>query len=198
MPRLTVHPQRIEGTWKAGYALDVHTRSSDFAGYDEFGHAVFDTVRSDVGEALYQVKYGQDAEPAESLAAAAASFVRRWKCGVDVLVPVPSSKKREVAPVRLVGRLLAQKLGIPFVADAVRRTREIPELKNVHDFRERKRLLAGVHALVPAKVRGRTVLLFDDLYRSGATMNVIASALIEKGQAKAVFALALTRTRSSR
>jgi len=42
------------------------------------------------------------------------------------------------------------------------------------------------------------VLLFDDLYRSGATMNAIAAALLDEGGAADVFALAITRTRSKR
>lgn len=45
-------------------------------------------------------------------------------------------------------------------------------------------------------MEGRKVLLFDDLFRSGATMNSITAALLEKGQASEVFALTLTRTRS--
>lgn len=37
---------------------------------------------------------------------------------------------------------------------------------------------------------------FDDLFRSGATMNSITVALHEQGHASDVFALTLTRTRS--
>lgn len=48
------------------------------------------------------------------------------------------------------------------------------------------------------KVEGRKVLLFDDLFRSGATMNAVTDVLLKKGGAPKVFALTLTRTRSSR
>lgn len=44
--------------------------------------------------------------------------------------------------------------------------------------------------------RGRHVLLFDDLHRSGATMNAITEALYDDGDAAEVFALTITRTRS--
>jgi len=40
--------------------------------------------------------------------------------------------------------------------------------------------------------------LFDDLYRSGATMDAITTALYEQGKAADVFALTITRTRSFR
>jgi predicted amidophosphoribosyltransferase len=44
---------------------------------------------------------------------------------------------------------------------------------------------------------GKSLLLFDDLYRSGATMNAVSRELAKTGEAKEVFVLALTHTRSS-
>lgn len=41
------------------------------------------------------------------------------------------------------------------------------------------------------------VLLFDDLYRSGVTMNAVSSLLYEKGGVAHVSALTITRTRSN-
>jgi predicted amidophosphoribosyltransferase len=63
---------------------------------------------------------------------------------------------------------------------------------------QRQKLLAGAHSVDAAKVKGRKVLLFDDLFLSGATMNAVADVLLKKGGASKVFALTLTRTRSSR
>lgn len=77
------------------------------------------------------------------------------------------------------------------------KVRDVPELKNVYDFNERDRLLAGAHQIDKAQVEDRKVLLFDDLYRSGATMNAIASALYDSGAAVDVFALAITKSRSN-
>lgn len=42
------------------------------------------------------------------------------------------------------------------------------------------------------------MLLFDDLFRSGATMNSITAALYDDGKVADVFALTVTRTRSHR
>ena len=84
------------------------------------------------------------------------------------------------------------------MAEAVTRTREVQELKGVYDYNERIGLLAGVHAIDAQKVRGRRILLFDDLFRSGATMNAISMALYDQAGATEVFALTITRTRSNR
>jgi hypothetical protein len=55
-----IHPIKIEGNREIGYALDVHTKSSQLLGYDEFGRGVFDTERSQIGELLYRLKYRSD------------------------------------------------------------------------------------------------------------------------------------------
>ena len=71
-------------------------------------------------------------------------------------------------------------------------------MKDVRDFDERLRLLDGAHAVDAPVVQRRRVLLFDDLFRSGATMNAIAAALYDEGRAEDVVALTITRTRSNR
>ena len=61
---------------------------------------------------------------------------------------------------------------------------------------KRLELLGGAHSIEGDALRGRRVLLLDDLYQSGATLNAIARLLKEAGGVSAVFALALTRARS--
>lgn len=73
---IAFQPQRIPGRWRAGFALDLHTTSSTFLGYDEFGHARFDTKRPPAGELLNRLKYHGDAAAAPQLVEAAVSFVR--------------------------------------------------------------------------------------------------------------------------
>ena len=36
---LDINPKKLIGPWKEGYALDVHTVSSDYLGEDQFGNA---------------------------------------------------------------------------------------------------------------------------------------------------------------
>jgi len=114
-----------------------------------------------------------------------------------LIIPVPPSQSgRPQQPVLVLAEALSKQLGIPVRADCVSRVKEIPELKNVYDYDERLRLLEGVHRVEPAFVSKQKVLLFDDLYRSGATMNAVTSILYDQGGAAEVYALAITRTRS--
>jgi len=77
------------------------------------------------------------------------------------------------------------------------KVKQTPQLKNVFDFKERVVALADAFTVEKAKIRGKRVLLFDDLFRSGATMNTITECLTTDGGAQVVYALTLTRTRSS-
>lgn len=191
-----VRPMRIPGRWREGYVLDYHTLGSTYLGDDEYGHPMFDTKRSDVGELLYRLKYRSDSAVLEELVDAAARFVQSWNPGVTILVPVPPSRARPQQPVHLIAEALGRKIGIPVDARGVARVKEITELKNVYAYDDRLRLLEGAHTVEASVVRGQRVLLFDDLYRSGATMNAITAALYDEGAVADVYALALTKSRS--
>jgi predicted amidophosphoribosyltransferase len=167
-------------------------------GQDDQGHPLFETRRTPAGELLYRLKYKGDREAVRDLVAAAADFLRAWRPPVDMLVSVPASRGRALQPVALLAAALARELGLEFCRDCVRRTREHAELKDVHEYDARLRILADAHAVDRTRVQGRAVLLFDDLYRSGATMNSITTALYDAGAAAAVYGLTLTRTRSRR
>ena len=84
------------------------------------------------------------------------------------------------------------------VVKCIKKVKDTPQLKNVADLDERLRILEGVHEVDSAGIRGKRILLFDDLYRSGATMNAITDILYDHGGAVEVFALTVTRTRSNR
>ncbi|MCF8145769.1 MAG: ComF family protein [Deltaproteobacteria bacterium] len=193
---VNIRPMQIPGRWRTGYVLDYHTLSSTYLGDDEYGHAMFDTKRSQVGELLYRLKYRSDKSALNQLAEVAARFVREWNPEVTILVPVPPSRVRAEQPLHLIAERLGTTIGIPVRWNGVTRVKETPELKNVYAYDERLRLLYGAHTVDASVLKGQKVLLFDDLYRSGATMNAITAALYDEGAVADVYALALTRTRS--
>jgi predicted amidophosphoribosyltransferase len=186
----------IHGTWRKGYALDLHTISSTLLGYDAFGRMQFDTKRSEIGDLLYKLKYNHDMRVVPEIVEAVEKLLKAWNPMVDILVPVPPSTPRKVQPVLVRAKTISQQLHIP-LANCVSRVRDIPQLKDVLDRNERVKLLDGLHKVDTSATQGKRVLLFDDLYRSGATMNAITAELYGKGKASEVFALTITRTRSN-
>ncbi len=193
---VNIRPMKIPGRWRDGFVLDFHTVSSTYLGDDEYGHPQFETKLSEAGELLYKLKYGAEISALKPLAESVAAFIASWKPGADLIVPVPPSRSRRMQPVLLLAEAVANQLGLHYFPNCVTKIRETPELKDIFDYNERIRLLSGAHRIDKAPVAGRRVLLFDDLYRSGATMNAIAAALYDEGGATDVVALAVTRTRS--
>jgi ComF family protein len=138
-------------------------------------------------ESLHQFKYGQ----------------ATWLCGdladllhgcvlahyavaeVDVVAPVPlhASRRRDRGynQAALLGAELAQRLQRPFVGDALMRTRATPTQTRLH-ARERRRNVHGAFVVrAPEWVRGRTVLLVDDVMTTGATLSEAARTLKRAG-----------------
>jgi predicted amidophosphoribosyltransferase len=192
-----INPMRLPGAWQGGYALDLHTISSTFLGTDSFGHDVFDTKRSEIGELLYRLKYGQDRTALASIAETVTEFLRGWNPGVDALVPVPPSKTtRRFQPVLEIARAVCERVGIPLCDQCINKTKGTGELKDVFEFDKRAAALKGAFAVDRSLTEGKRLLLFDDLYRSGATVTEISHSLTSDGRAAAVFLLTLTRTRS--
>jgi competence protein ComFC len=83
------------------------------------------------------------------------------------------------------------------VVECVTLTRPATQLKGVTDVDKRKEFLAGLHAVDTTKTEGKRILLFDDLFRSGSTMNAITKLLLGDGKAASVSAVTITRTRSN-
>lgn len=190
-----VHPRKIEGAWVDGYVLDLHSTGSTLLGHNEYGHPEFETHRTEMGELLYRLKYRGEASALTEILDAAEEFIRSWGVRFSMIVPVPPTAMRKVQPVLQVADGLGARLRVR-VQKIEKSSQNHEQLKNVYDFDERRRLLEGAFVVSRSGVEGERILLLDDLYRSGATLNAVAEALFQSGAA-AVFALALTKTRKN-
>jgi hypothetical protein len=50
----------LEGNWKKGLACDLHTLGSTYLGEDDYRRKHWDTERSEMGQLVYDLKYGND------------------------------------------------------------------------------------------------------------------------------------------
>lgn len=89
----------------------------------------------------------------------------------------------------LIGRSLEAVTGKAYASGALMRIRNTAPLKNM-DKEQRREALQGVFQADGSLVRGRRVLLIDDIYTTGATLNACAEALLDEG-ALAVYASVL-------
>ncbi|OGC00573.1 hypothetical protein A2V82_01765 [candidate division KSB1 bacterium RBG_16_48_16] len=175
-------PRPLTGPWEAGWALGFHSR---FSGSD--------WSRSQVGELAYRLKYQKDTSVLEELVEHAASLFTDHPLLIDVdaLVPVPPSLARTPHPVFQFTRALAQNIRLP-VWPALIKTRQTAPQKEMHTLAQKRANVAGAFA-VDRDVRGKRLLVIDDLYDSGATLEEISRELKAKG-VKRLCVLTLTRT----
>ncbi|MCD6289487.1 MAG: ComF family protein [Anaerolineae bacterium] len=113
----------------------------------------------------------------------------------DCLVPVPLHPERErergYNQAALLAQVLGDRLGLPVVANAIRRTRATQP--QVHlDASARWENVMGAFAPAHVSMHGRQPVLIDDVCTTGATLIACAQALLEAGATR-VWAYTLAR-----
>ncbi|QNM82681.1 ComF family protein [Sphingomonas sabuli] len=134
-----------------------------------------------------RLKYGRKI----ALARTMSRYMRPHLAGLPddaVLVPIPLHRarlwSRSFNQSAFVARALARQTGLPVEVDALRRVRATPPLRGM-GTRERRRTVAGAFRARPgADLRGRTIILVDDVYTSGSTANACARVLKRAGAAR--------------
>ena len=86
---------------------------------------------------------------------------------------------------------------MPYLQDAIGSNPGGPPLKGIQDVEERRAALKGRFLARADRVAGRTLLLVDDLYRSGSTAEAVTLVLLAGGS-QGVYLLTMTKTRSHR
>jgi ComF family protein len=118
------------------------------------------------------------------------------ECSVDMIVPVPLHPKRlrwrGFNQSVLLARQVSRVQHIPMDPFVLYRGKETPPQTQLTE-EERRKNVRGAFSLNPQKpVEGKRVLLVDDVYTSGATVNECSRSL-KRGGAKEVYVLTLAR-----
>ena len=116
---------------------------------------------------------------------------------IDMIIPVPlhSSKKREreFNQAELLSKPVARTLNLPIVTNNLRRIRSTLPQSNLNSKEEKFTNIKGAFKLThPSELKGKGVLLIDDLFTSGSTVNECSKTLLEAG-AQNIMVLALAR-----
>ncbi len=180
---LRPHPRPLEGPWNAGWALDFHSR---FDGDNQ--------QRGVIGELVYRFKYRDERTLAADLAAHWAGLLAQHPelPQPNVVIPIPPSTPREFDPVAALARALAAKLKIAAVLGVLGKTRLTKPQKEMTSLAQKKANVMGAFML-KGEVRGRNIILVDDLFDSGATVSE-AARILARGAAASIVVLTLTKT----
>jgi predicted amidophosphoribosyltransferase len=194
---MNVNLKEICGNWDQGYVLDKHTLSSKYIGDNEHGHPQFETKRSAVGEALYQLKYRGDKTQATPLAAQVAkSIVPKFE-KVGLIVPMPASNVRVWQPVNEVAKELGKLIKVPVFDNIIVKAAADAGAKQLKDMvakEEKEAALEGKFTVNDSIENSgkRNVLLLDDLFDTGASMEAVTAALRTYQKIGKIFVAALT------
>jgi ComF family protein len=147
--------------------------------------------------AVHRLKYSGERRLAGPLGQAIANRWRVAGAGGDVLVPVPASadriRERGYDQAVLIARVAGRHLQLP-VVEAVRRAHDTMAQFDL-DRADRGANVRDAFDVVAAdQIRGRWVVLVDDIVTTGATLAACAEALLREG-ATAVSAVTVARER---
>lgn len=195
--KVKVLVKKLDGSWDAGFALHKHTLSSVYLGDNEFGHPQFDTTRSEPGEALFQLKYRGDWSQVGPLAAELQQTLLPRFEKIGLIIPMPASTVRARQPVEEIANELGRLANIPVFNDIIVKApapQGAPQLKNLHTREEKDAALEGRFSINPSITNeGRwNALLLDDLFDTGATMEVVCRTLRTYKKIDRVYAASIT------
>ena len=114
--------------------------------------------------------------------------IKEW--GINLIVPVPLHWKRKTKrgynQAEIVARNLGELTGIPVDAKLVIRKKYTEPQKTLND-KERVKNLKNVFEIRKTEIMQKNILLIDDIYTTGSTIDSVSRALLEKGHNKVWF-----------
>jgi len=186
--------KQIFGNWNDGWALDKHSLSSTYKGDDEYGRPQFDTIRTEVGEATYQLKYKNQRANATPLAQAIADHIYPKLPRIGFIVPMPASTQRSFQPVNEVARILGKIIKVPVFENILLKNPTDKKLKDLHSKEEKLEAIGNsIHIHDAITSQGKwNVLVIDDLFHTGASMEKACSALQTYSKVAGIYVVTLT------
>lgn len=193
---MKINVQKLEGPWDLGYVLDMHVLSSTHIGNDENGKPQFDTKRTEVGEAVFQMKYRSDLTQVDPIASQIVESLVPYFKNISFIVPIPPSKQRKIQPVIELAKRVAAQSGIPCSENLLVKTGRTPQMKDIALKDEKLKALGSVFKVQDVLPKGsHNILLVDDLYDSGSSLEAACVVLRQYPKIRKIFVATATRTK---
>lgn len=155
------------------------------------GMAVFEY--SSIAGAIYRFKYGGRQEYADFFGRCmAAKLKNQWKAWrVQALIPVPihpsRKRKRGYNQAQLLAEVISSFTGIPICNDLIVRSKKTVAQKEL-DEGQRQNNLKKAFKILKNDVKLDTIVIIDDIYTTGSTIDAMTSVLHETGIRKVYYA----------
>ncbi len=147
-------------------------------------------------EAIHAFKYKNLKALAQPFSLLLADYLSASNLAVEAVVPVPLHphrlRERGYNQSSLLARELGKLSGLPVVEGCLLRRRAAPPQARSSSLEARRRHVEGAFYCSDARLKGRRILLLDDVCTSGATRSSCARALRDVGSGQ-VWGLTLAR-----
>ena len=151
----------------------------------------------EIKQSIYRFKYSNRREYAafygDMILKLKGQIIRSWQ--PDVIIPVPLHparlRKRGFNQAELIAKRLGAGLGIPVDAKILIRTVNTAPQKTLND-KERAQNIKKAFQVTENIVKYRKVLLVDDIYTTGSTLDSCADELMHAGVMQVYFAAVCT------
>ena len=144
------------------------------------------------------MKYRRNIGFGEALAIQMADYVRSLGWPIDMLIPVPLGnkrlKERGYNQVALVARPLAYQLGLRYEPGALVKARETRSQVGL-SISQRSENVQDAYQADSQFVKGKSILIMDDVATTGSTISACTAALLSAG-AREVYVLTIARALS--
>lgn len=151
-----------------------------------------------VRSAIQRLKYKRDIALGESLSRNLVTMLNKTNWHIDLIAPVPLSIARQAErgynQAALLSIPVALGLRIPYSPTALRKVRDTQSQVGL-SLHQRRENIEDAFWANPKSVKGKKVLVIDDVITSGATLNECAGSLFAAG-AEAVYGLTIAQAKS--
>ena len=145
-----------------------------------------------VKESIYRLKYSNRREYGYSFAQELARQYGKWikRKQIEAILPIPLHKKRRrqrgYNQAEIIAKELGRLLDIPVYTDLLQRTIHTKPQKELND-KERKDNLRKAFRVTKKDILLKRILLVDDIYTTGSTIDGAAGTLREAGAEEIYF-----------
>ncbi len=148
-----------------------------------------------IREAVHRLKYQRDIGLGEMLSRLMINSLGKLNWSLDIVTSVPLGlvrfRERGYNQATLLARPIALYMELPFSAKLITRARETQSQVGL-SVAERRQNMEGAFRAEKKLVRGKNILVVDDVATSGATLNACSKALLDEGAAN-VYGFSLAR-----
>lgn len=205
-----IFPSKFDGFWRRFHSQKEYELCKSFV--DGYNQIVFlrDTLdlsialsmnildednRTEIGELEYQAKFRNNEEAEEKLGILVQGWLQQlpYYAIADTICAMPCSNPVDPSlPRRIVDRID----GFENISASVLWKKKDKSLKELHTVIEKLEAMKGFDLEINSDLKGKNVILLDDLYMSGVTMQFAALKMKEAG-ADRVFGMSIVKSRSN-